>query len=245
VEIPGNGTLVLRYRRPTVGSRLAWLAALTCLGLLAALRVRRPVEFAQRLHAPGALRLSRALAVLTILVFLGVVLRRQERNLASSWATLAERHFDGTKAFHRDLVLDRDVRFDVPNRRGCEVLDSGNAAAGCVEYDHRPHRASLYREPSLFRCRQVTLPPRSHGKVLLGLEGGERAVGVIQRVDRRPEPIRWRVVGLHDRARALSSDGDEFLAPASSGPGPTQVVIKLHNTGPRPQAVCVAAATFW
>lgn len=227
LELPGPGRVELRYLDSPRERALAWLSLLTALALLAALAARRPLEFAERLASPTAVKISRLLTALTAALLLILAVRRQSLQLARTWQPLI-----ASKAFAADLVDSGAYTVTMDPADTCDGLDGRDARHGCSAARDRPRRATLYRNPYLYRCLWVTVPPRGRTVVRFDAPAGTRVTGHVQR----------RTAGKQNKRLTLRTDKRAAVPIKDrqvSFSGPT---VTLSNGGGGLEQLCLIAA---
>lgn len=246
IVAPGDGRVTLRYVDTPIEQRARWLGLGAGLLALGALAFKRPLQAATRLHAASARRVSWLLGVATFALALAFVARRQQRLLRETWDATVENE-DGAAdgpppVFVRDLVDAEDVRVETTPARACIALHEKNALPGCSEAEHAPAISFSYREPYLYRCLELSIPPLGEARVYFdGVGAGELVLGTLQRVSHegsgrdidfafsaRPRP-------LGNRPRYLRLDGERV------GSGHPLVLTSDRRT---PERVCISAAVF-
>jgi hypothetical protein len=228
VTVPGPGRVELRWQPPARERALGWLGLAAALAALLALGRSRPLAVAERLHGPAARRLSRALAALTLAALLALAVRRQHQQLARTWAPAL-----GQARFVADLVDAGRVAVTTHPADACDGLAGRDARAGCSEAAERPRRATLYRDPFLFRCLSVAVPPRGRSVLRFDVPEGARVLGALVRqtaAGKRNKKLAYKAA----RARVALGDRLERFEAAHT--------LELHNGSGEPERVCVAAA---
>jgi hypothetical protein len=121
-------------------------------------------------------------------------------------------------------------------------LHEKNVLSGCSEAEHATSTAFLYREPYLYRCVELTIPPLGEARVTFeGVGAGQLVVGTLVRVvhEGPGRDVRYAFVGrpteLGNRPRFLRLEGDHV---ADGRP------LVLTNDRRVPERVCVSAAVF-
>ncbi|MBL9105038.1 MAG: hypothetical protein JNL82_29100 [Myxococcales bacterium] len=176
VELPGPGRLELRYTTPPRERALGWVSLAAALVALGALLLRRPLEFAERLQTPAARRISVTLTALLCAAVLALAVRRQAQQLGRTWEPLAP-----GATLVADLVDTGAYAVTMTPADPCDGLGGKDARHGCSAARDRPRRALLYRDPYLYRCLWVTVPPRGSTTVRFTVPDGARLTGLIQR----------------------------------------------------------------
>lgn len=176
VDLPGPGRLELRYLTPDRERLLGWLSLAAILAALAALAFRRPLEFAERLHAPAARRISLALTALAAALVLALAVRRQSHQLARTWEPLLK-----NTTFVADLVDQGAHTVKMRPADTCDGIAGKDAHHGCSRARDRPRRAFLFRDPYIYRCLWLTIPPRGRTTVTFDPPAGTTVRGLIDR----------------------------------------------------------------
>lgn len=229
VTLPGPGRLELRYARPARERRLGWLSLVAALAALAALAFPRPLRFAGRLVGPTARRVSIALSALIAALVLALAVRRQTAQLARTW-----NHVARDASFVADLVDIGAYAVTMRPSDLCDGLAGRDARAGCSPARDRPRRATLFRDPYLYRCLWVTVPPRGRTEVRFAAPDGTRVTGALQRQTPHLRPNKKLSFQVGDGPRRKLGDRLERLDRADR--------VELHNGGGEPERVCISAA---
>jgi hypothetical protein len=246
VVAPGDGRITLRYAEPPSEARARWVSIAALALALAALLGATPIPVAVRLHAPAVLRISWILGIATLALLLAFVARRQSRLLRDTWAATVEkvdeRRGEVPPVFVRDLVDTGELAVERTPDRACVGLHEKNALPGCSEAEHATATGFLYREPYLYRCLELTIPPLGEARVSFhGVSAEELVVGTLVRVvhDGSGRDVRYafaaRPVELGNRPRYLRLDGESIAEGRA---------LVLTNDRRVPERVCVAAAVF-
>jgi hypothetical protein len=243
VVAPGDGTFTLAYvdsARERRARILSWLtAAIAFVGLM----FGRPFVVARFTPSRRLQRLGTIAAGVGLVVALLVVAWRQQTQLAERWTEYAIETRPARASplsYVRDLVVEDDVQSQRTPAIACSGLHTKNVLEGCIEADHAPRIAILYDEPYLYRCRQVSVPPR--GQVRLTFDGVRPDQVVLGTLVHPGESNRELSFAAGDpprplgrRARRLRLTGDAL--------GP-QAGLVVENPHRQPQRICLAAAVF-
>lgn len=189
-------------------------------------------------------RLTLGVTVGTIAVVSLLAWRRQEAQLEITWNEIYEEqvgtnYVDGAEdlGLARDLASKGGISVETEARTECDGMLGKDARANCVGANELPHLSITYREPYVYRCLSVTLPPHTEMRVHLDIEGDEVAAGFVdfsaRRTGRemtvkfptRPAPDRFR--RTKQRSFQLSADNPSF---------------ELSNVSERSQTACIAAS---
>lgn len=228
VAVPAPGRIELRYVTPprerTLG-RVSIAAAL--LTLLTIAFLKKPLQFAGRLHSPAARKISAALTVLTAALVLLLAVRRQTQQLARTWDPLVS-----GRTFVTDLVDSGAYTVTMDPADTCDGLDGRDARHGCTAARDRPRRATLYRDPYLYRCLWVTVPPRGETEVAFDAPAGARVTGLYQRRTGGKPNKRLTITPGKKPAQMIKDRAERFDAAA----------LKFTNKGGEPERVCITAA---
>lgn len=246
VLAPGDGRIHLRYVEPASEAQARWVSLGALALVLAALVRTRPIAVAVRLHAPAVVRISWLMGIATLAVLLAFVARRQARLLRQTWEATVEnvdpRRGEVPPVFVRDLVDEGEVLVERTPERACVGLHEKNALAGCSEAEHATHEGFLYREPYLYRCLELTVPPLGEARVTFsGVRAGQIVVGTLVRAAHEGSgraihyAFAGRPVQLGNRPRFLRLEGDRVAQGQA---------LVLTNDRRVPERVCVSAAVF-
>lgn len=243
VVVPGPGRLVLTYHRSRFETVAAWTSAMLLLVMLSCLLLPRPFELADRLHASAAQRLSALLLGLSAALILVWLVRHQQTGLEETWheaigQTAPPRESGPSPELVRDLVIDASIEIERSPEQVCVGLLGKNVMSECSEAAHRASMGMLYRRPYLYRCLELTVPPKGTADVRLG-PPGTSVIGMIERVDGRGRG-RHLLWNARAKRRPLGNVQHDFHLRAEDFP--EGVVLHLYNRGRLPERVCVAAA---
>jgi hypothetical protein len=246
----GPGRYTIGYEKLPRERAAAWLsiAGLLLGGL--GLAFGRPLTMAERIHGPLARRISLALALVTVALVVVGSIRRQRRQLADTWAPVLSYHEKNrrlgggvARVFVSDLVDARDYRVAVDPRDQCDGMLTKDSMPGCSQAEERPHVSMTYRSPFLYRCLEVTVPPRGVLELRAeDLDPDVAVMGFFKRITRGPggDDLRWIVSG-EDRARAVRSSRRHFHASPDAHQG--TFVLSFSNENVLPEQLCVSMAT--
>lgn len=240
------GRVVLRYVYAPHEARAKWLSAAALLLALAALGFGRPA-LVSRPRSPSARRVEWIVAGLGVVAVLSWGARRQASKLRQTWSAVAVDELgdddeDPTAVLDRDLVIEDGLVVQRDPERVCSGLLGKDVLADCSEAAHRPSTSFLYREPFLYRCLRLSLPPHGSAVVRLPVLPDDETVvvGTVLRHVRTGSGARLRW-GLGDDARGpLRNTAHDFVA-SRDGQGRTPS-IKLRNDGDAIEQVCISAA---
>ncbi|HWB78395.1 MAG TPA: hypothetical protein VG755_25695 [Nannocystaceae bacterium] len=246
VQLPHGGRLELVWKVGRAEKLGPWVSGIAALLALVALAFARPLVFAERLHGARALSISRVLLVLTIVLALAWIVRRQSTQLAATWDEYAaDRAYrrdakSGELAFADDLTVSDEIVMTRSDRRACDGLLGRDVLDDCEEGDHRPHPSFLFVDPYIYRCTSFGIPPGDTATVTLG-DAGDEVLAFVQRHggDLRGDELRWSTgagsAGLGSRRV------DIHFRPDKHKDGAT---LTITNQGDDLEDVCVGAARF-
>ncbi|HET6581786.1 MAG TPA: hypothetical protein VFG69_00040, partial [Nannocystaceae bacterium] len=245
VEIDGPADVELHYVHHGYERIATWVSWMAVLFAITGLALARPWSFAERLHSRAAIRTSRALAILTAVLALALVLRRQHTQLARTWNEYAEAitsdPSDPFPPFAGDLVNERAIEVTRTPDRICAGLLGKDPHVGCQESGGGPLVSMAYIDPYLYRCVQFSIIGGGQAEVVL--PDGELLVGLVRRGDHRGRHLHYSIEaeGHTPRPRTMIAGADLRIRPSSDGAAPR---IVLTNDGHDTERVCVAAARF-
>lgn len=245
VALPHDGRVVARYVVSERERRAAWLSAITLVLAVLALTIgRRPIATA----APGPTARRIAWGVATVGLVGGVAfgVRRQASMLEQTWSELAvdllgDDEEEPTAELLGDLVVDDTISVELDPEVVCSGLLGKDVLEGCSEAAHRPSTSFLYRDPYLYRCRRLSLPPDGWATVELGSLGADEVVvGSVIRHERRGsgKRVRW---GIGREAQGpLRNDRHDFMSrPGADG---RAAELRFRNDGSKIEQICISAA---
>ena len=246
VQLPHGGRLELVWKVGRAEKLGPWVSGIAALFALVALAFARPLVFAERLHGERALLISRVLLVLTIVLAIVWIVRRQSTQLAATWDEYAaDRAYrrnpkQAELSFADDLTVSGEIVVTRSDRRACDGLLGRDVLDDCEEGDHRPHPSFSFVDPYIYRCTSFGIPPGDTATVTLG-DVGDEVLAFVQRHggDLRGDELRWstgagstplgiRRVDIHFR-RDKHENG---------------ATLTIENHGDDLEDVCVGAARF-
>jgi hypothetical protein len=228
ITVPAAGRVELRYVDPPRERGLAWLSLAAALATLAALAFGRPLQFAERLHSPTARKISVGLTAVTVALLVLLAVRRQSNQLARTWEPLV-----APATFVADLVDRGAYRVKLHPSNTCDGLGGRDARHGCTPARDRPRRATYYRDPYLYRCLWITVPPRGSADVRFDPPPGTRVVGQFKR----------RTPGGKPGKRLTYKIGRSRPAPLKERAEPLAAAALTFNNGSADsEQVCIIAA---
>lgn len=248
VRVPHAGRVVASYLSSERERRAVWLSAITLgLALVALGFGARPI--ATRAPSPALRRIVWSVAALAGVAVLVVGMRRQASKLEQTWSAMAVDHLGDDEDEPRvtlvsDLVVDDALRLEREPEAVCSGLLGKNVLEGCSEAAHRPGTSFLYRDPYLYRCLRLSLPP--HGWATLRMpvlpEPDTVVVGSVIRHVREGsgKRVRWGV-GQEGRG-PLRSDRHDFVLERDAK-GRTDE-LRFRNDGDAIEQICVSAAVL-
>lgn len=249
VELPGPGRLELRYIRSTLERRAVWVSALMLLACLLGLLMRGP-PLSIRPLSSRAVRLSWVVAAgLGVLLAIGLVMRQGDK-LTETWDEFGQDELDRRAdddiepLFVRDLVIEGEVESEHTPSAVCNGLTVKDGRVGCSEAAHRPRTAFLYREPFLYRCLRISIPPGGEATVRFPtLPNDEYVVaGSLIRHIRTGAGKRLYYGARWINQRMKNRLHDFVLGPAQLTDG--RPAIGIRNESPQIEQVCISAALF-
>jgi hypothetical protein len=240
LAIDSPGKLELRYfvspleRVAGWASVIVWAVGVLALASGAAIRFGPPL-------LPVALRSGLAVIVVAIvpimLVAIGV---RQDRKLQRTWTEAAVEigQLEGDPELLRDLVEDDAIEVEIDPEPHCDGMLTRDVLSGCSDVDLRPHVHTSYRDPYLYRCLEIVVPPSGTAELRLG-EGGHDVVGFVVRRDtgRNAKHLKF---GVGRERKKLETGRRDFHVSATDNA--SGVIAVVENGGSEPERVCVAAA---
>ncbi len=241
IPVTAAGTLVVSYWRSASERTLIWISALTWIACVVAVTRTRSISWSPLLAKPN--RSTALLLVLACTLALAVIaLRRQRAQLEHTWIDWSEaipQLQDITVSSARDLVVDGSYRARQQPEHGCDPLLGKDVLAGCSEASTRPNMSVLYREPYMYRCLELTIPPGGTARITWKVAEHETLFGAVDRRERRQKSsLRTRLPGHGD---AFVLDGLRTFVVLA---GEASNVVRLANRGNHPETVCVAGAAL-
>lgn len=239
VTMPAAGVLEVSYSRSPLETLTRWVSGVALVLSLLLLARRRTIESSWEVgeRTGRFVRGSAAVIALGMVVFIAW---RWETRLATTWEDAAKELEPDRSSprFVRDLVLDRGYQLELDPPRMCDGLLGKSPLPGCREADLDPVGSMLYRDPYLYRCAQITVPPKGRGTFRLDPPEGS-VVGFVSPVDlgHRGRKLRWHAgtghpVPLGPYRRSFT------LEPQNGAPA----VLSFENRSDEPATVCIAAA---
>lgn len=236
---PGQ-RVVLTYQR--LGGPTRWLSIVAFALALVGVAVGWTVPPAKR--EPLSTTLVLGVIVASLVVVSLAAWRRQLAQLGVTWHEIYDEqdgatYVDGAPDLRlvRDLATRGDIFVETDVETQCDGMLGKDARAECVGANERPHLSVVYREPYVYRCLSVTLPPHTSMTIHLDVEGDEVAAGFVDFSTRRtgreltvefptrPGPDRFR--RSKQRSFQLAPDNASF---------------ELRNVSERVQHACIAAS---
>jgi hypothetical protein len=243
VDLPGPGRVVVEYQVTARERRAVAVSAVVLLLCLVGLVWSGP-PLATAEPGPRARRVAWGVAGAGALLLAVAVPRRQAERLAATWQEMASHVLrardEGSPAFVRDLVEDDALAVAVAPARICSGLLGKDVRDGCSETAHAPSRSFLYREPHMYRCLRLSIPP--DGEATLDFpalpDDAHVVVGVIVRHD-PTVPGRRLSFGSRSQQPLTDEPRDFMLDRRRHGAEPS---LTVRNAGRGIEQVCVAAA---
>ena len=249
-RVPGPGRYVISYEKLPREEITAWISLVALLLVALALTRGKPLEMAQRLHSPLALRVSLWLSIASVAVIVALGLVRQRRLMAESWQPIMDHHnktrrlSDGVeRTFYRDLVASRSYRVISEPGTSCDGMLTKDSMPGCSNASQRPRVSMEYRSPFLYRCVRFVVPPRGSVEVVVDdLDADEAVLGFFKRAGRGRggDQLRWSVDG-HDELQAARSSRRHFHVQPEQHAG--TFTLRLENDNDHHEEVCASIAS--
>lgn len=244
VVVPHSGRLSLAYVTTAAERRGKWISlAGVVIALLMLLRTR-PLELAERLHAPAVRRITRVSLATGAVLVLGILARRQQTQLGVTWHEYADSRFfvrePSPPTFIDDLTTERAIEVTRAQRPICDGLLGKDALVDCEEGDYRVHPSFSYIDPYLYRCVSFGIAAGDTATIRLG-EAGDHVVGFAIRrgKDGRGRGLRF---ATGQATQVLGNRrADLHFTPAKH---PDGAVLTIENASTEPELVCVAGARF-
>ncbi|MCA9709259.1 MAG: hypothetical protein KDK70_25670, partial [Myxococcales bacterium] len=253
VVLPGPGRVELRYWRSRLERRAPWISVMMLLLCAVGLLVGG-APLATRPAGPRAMRLARASAAVAGLLLVVAIARRQATALEQTWTDLdAPNTPDTPRAprapgerappFLRDLVVEGELEPESSPERMCIGLHGKDVLDDCSEAAHRPHDSFLYREPYLYRCLLVSVPPKGetivHFPALAERDHVIMGSLVRQGSSRGGKALYW---GSRFVDKPVRSGRHDYVLDRRSRTIDDRPTLTLRNDSPKVEQVCVSAA---
>jgi hypothetical protein len=243
VVLPGPGRVTVTYHVTPGERRAVWISAVVLALCLVAIAWSGP-PIATAEPSVRARRLAWALVGVGALVLVVGVPPRQRTRLETTWvehaALVLRAAEDRPPAFERDLVIDDAIEVDVEPSRICSGLLGKDVLEGCSEAAHAPSRSFVFRDPHMYRCLRVSIPPV--GEAWLRFPAlHDDAAAVVGVVIRHDQSVSGKLLfGSQRLNQEVGNDPRDFMLERRlHGETPT---LRLRNEGRRIEEVCVAAA---
>ncbi len=245
VELPHGGRLELGWYMGRAERLGPWISGLAVLLALFMLALGKPLVLTVHTLDARTRKAAVVVLVLAIVLALAWVVRRQETQLATTWAAYVEEHAARTArgselAFVDDLTVSGELVVERGERRLCDGILGRDVLDDCEEGDHRPHPSFDFVEPYIYRCVVFGIAPGDTATVRIGAPGDE-VLAFVQRHggDARGRDMRWSsgggFAGLGTRRLDL------HFRPAKH---PEGAVLELENSGADLEDLCIGAARF-
>lgn len=244
VELPGPGHVTVTYRVTPGERRAVWISAAVLLLCLAALAWSGP-PIATTEPGPRARRIAWAVAGAGGLLLAITIPGRQRSKLEATWIELARQTLqaaeDRPPTFERDLVMDDALEITVSPSRVCSGLLGKDVLEGCSEAEHAPSLSFLYRDPHMFRCLRISVPPDGEAWLQFPVLPDDQTVvvGVMVRHDQSTSGKQLLFGSLRLNQHVANDARDFMLDRRQHGEAPQ---LGVRNEGREIEQVCVAAA---
>lgn len=244
VVLPGPGHVTVTYRVTPTERRAVWISAAVLLLCLVALAWSGP-PIATSEPGPRARTLAWAVVLAGGLVLAIIVPGRQRSKLEATWIELAQQTLEAPEdrppTFEGDLVMDDALEITVSPSRVCSGLLGKDVLDGCSEAEHAPSRSFLYREPHMFRCLRISVPPYGEAWLQFPALPDEQTVvvGVMIRHDQSTSGKQLLFGSLRLNQQVANDARDFMLDRRQHGDAPQ---LGVRNEGREIEQVCVAAA---
>ncbi len=245
VDLPGPGHLTVTYHVSPGERRALWIsAAMLVLCVVGLLWSGPPIATAE--PGPRARRIAWAIAGVGGLVLAVGVPRRQQARLESTWVELAQESLRlgedrPPPTFERDLVIDGALEVTVTPSRICSGLLGKDVHEGCSEAAHAPGLSFLYREPYMYRCLRISIPPSGEAWLQFPtLPDDEVAVVGVMSHHQQATSGKQLLFGSQKINQHVTNDARDFMLDRRQhGDAPS---LGIRNEGWVIEQVCVAAA---
>jgi hypothetical protein len=246
VELPGPGHVVVQYVVSPHERRAGWISAAMLVLCVVGLVWSGP-PLSQTETGPRARRIAWVVAGVGGVVLVVGVARRQQAKLEETWAQLALDELDAAPdddrlaGFVSDLVIDGELEVTVEPARVCSGLLGKDVLEGCSEAAHAPGPSFLFRDPYLYRCMRISVPPDGEAEIRFPALPDDQTVilGVLVRHEQKGSGkkllfgARWITQSVMNEERPFVLDRKQH------GETPT---LGVRNEGRGIEQVCVAAA---
>lgn len=246
VDLPAAGHVVVQYVVTARERRAVWISAATLLLCLVSLLWGGPPVAALE-PSPRARRIAWIVVGVGTLLAVWMLHRRQQAKLEETWAEFASDRLDRNPnddrepTFVRDLVIDDAIEVETQPARICSGLLGKNVLEGCSEAAHAPAASMLYREPYLYRCLRVSVPPEGEVTLQFPELPDDRTVvlGVLLRHEQKGSGKKLLFGSRWITQPVLNVEHPFVLDRKDHGVAPT---LGVKNEGRGIEEVCVAAA---
>lgn len=240
-DVPGNGTIELRYHRSSLERLGGWagLTAWLCV-VIAAVGGGR-ISWRPRPIPPRRRQLMIVLVALGVGVALFFVRARQRHKLSQTWTEAAgeiNSKWGDDIAFVRDLVVEDELRIVVNPERICDGLMGKDVLDGCDDADHRPQPSAGYRKPYLYRCIEFTVSASGSASVEFDA-AGHAVAGFLIRRESGNRKTRVEL-GVNAEPHGFRAPRRDFHLAATEAGDITR--LDVLNRGTEAERFCLAVA---
>ncbi len=242
LRIAEPGRLELRYRVTSIERAAGWTGVVVWTLGLVALAIGRPLRWRTIAWPPRVRTIAAVIAIVLVLLAVLAATQRQRRNLERTWIEAAREiaypRAPEDPTFVRDLVEAGALEVEIDPAPRCDGMFGRDVLSGCADIDLQPHLHTAYRDPYLYRCLDLTVPPGGVAHVQIGGDGRD-VVGFVVRRDtgRNAKQLRF---GIGDRLQKLETGRRDFDVRAARHPEGARATIE--NKSSETERLCLAAA---
>jgi hypothetical protein len=244
VELPGPGRVTVTYRVTPRERRAVWISAAMLILCLAGVAWSGP-PIATAEPGPRTRRIAWALLGAGVLALVVGAPPRQQGRLETTWVELATKvlHVEEEEPppiFERDLVIDDAIGLTVTPTSVCSGLLGKDVREGCSEAEHAPSLSFVFRDPHMYRCLRLSIPPGGEASLQFPeLSKDAAVVGVVIRHDQSVSG-KQLLFGSQRLSQQVGNDPSDFmLERRQHGATPK---LRLRNDNRGIEQVCIAAA---